>query len=142
MAAKQPRRRRLWLNDGSCVRLRPTFPDHVWSYDFVFTPGGPSPSSKVRLASVPMRILGQRLQAAEALAGPPSLATTVATIFVLRIGPVACPQTLHGSPERNLFAFQSDRQNPTPLVTVSALGGVALGRAWQISGRDRLGNSL
>ena len=32
---KQPKRRRLWLNDGSCVRLRPQHIDHVWSYDFV-----------------------------------------------------------------------------------------------------------
>ncbi len=32
---KQPRRGRLWLNDGSCVRLRPERKDHVWSYDFV-----------------------------------------------------------------------------------------------------------
>ena len=32
---KQPKRRRLWLADGSCVRLRPTHKDHVWSYDFV-----------------------------------------------------------------------------------------------------------
>jgi transposase InsO family protein len=32
---KQPKRRRLWLNDGSCVRRRPEHPDHVWSYDFV-----------------------------------------------------------------------------------------------------------
>lgn len=32
---KQPRRKRLWFNDGSCVRLRPEHPDHVWSYDFV-----------------------------------------------------------------------------------------------------------
>jgi transposase InsO family protein len=32
---KQPRRSRLWLNDGSCVRLRPEHPNHVWSYDFV-----------------------------------------------------------------------------------------------------------
>jgi len=32
---KQPKRRRLWLNDGSCVRLRPRYPDHVWSYDFM-----------------------------------------------------------------------------------------------------------
>jgi putative transposase len=32
---RQPRRRRLWLNDGSCVRLRPQHKDHVWSYDFV-----------------------------------------------------------------------------------------------------------
>ena len=28
-------RGRLWLNDGSCVRLRPTHRNHVWSYDFV-----------------------------------------------------------------------------------------------------------
>ncbi|WP_342111327.1 IS3 family transposase [Methylobacterium sp. SI9] len=32
---RQPKRSRLWLNDGSCVRLRPERPDHVWSYDFV-----------------------------------------------------------------------------------------------------------
>jgi transposase InsO family protein len=32
---RQPKRRRLWLNDGSCVRLRPARKDHVWSYDFV-----------------------------------------------------------------------------------------------------------
>ncbi|MEJ0094560.1 MAG: IS3 family transposase [Methylocella sp.] len=33
--ARQPKRGRLWLNDGSCVRLRPQCPNHVWSYDFV-----------------------------------------------------------------------------------------------------------
>ena len=33
--AKQPKRARLWFNDGSCVRLRPEYPGHVWSYDFV-----------------------------------------------------------------------------------------------------------
>ena len=32
---KQPRRARLWLNDGSCIRLRPERPKHVWAYDFV-----------------------------------------------------------------------------------------------------------
>ncbi len=33
--AKQPKRGRLWLNDGSCIRLRPEHRNHVWSYDFV-----------------------------------------------------------------------------------------------------------
>jgi transposase InsO family protein len=32
---KQPKRGRLWFNDGSCIRLRPEHKDHVWSYDFV-----------------------------------------------------------------------------------------------------------
>lgn len=32
---RQPKRGRLWLNDGSCIRLRPLRKDHVWSYDFV-----------------------------------------------------------------------------------------------------------
>ena len=32
---RQPRRKRLWLNDGSCLRLRPEHKNHVWSYDFV-----------------------------------------------------------------------------------------------------------
>ena len=33
--SKQPKKGRLWLNDGSCIRLRPEYRDHVWSYDFV-----------------------------------------------------------------------------------------------------------
>lgn len=32
---KQPKRGRIWLNDGSCVRHRPMHKDHVWAYDFV-----------------------------------------------------------------------------------------------------------
>ena len=32
---KQPKRGRLWLNDGSCIRLRPEHKNHVWAYDFV-----------------------------------------------------------------------------------------------------------
>jgi len=31
---RQPKRGRLWLNNGSCIRLRPQRRDHVWSYDF------------------------------------------------------------------------------------------------------------
>jgi putative transposase len=33
--SKQPKRGRLWLNDGSCIRLKAERPNHVWSYDFV-----------------------------------------------------------------------------------------------------------
>ena len=32
---KQPKRSRLWLNDGSCISLRAEHKDHVWSYDFM-----------------------------------------------------------------------------------------------------------
>jgi putative transposase len=32
---RQPKRGRLWLADGSCIRLRPKYANHVWSYDFV-----------------------------------------------------------------------------------------------------------
>ncbi len=32
---KQPKRGRLWLNAGSCVRLRPQHANDVWAYDFV-----------------------------------------------------------------------------------------------------------
>ena len=32
---KRPKRGRVWLNDGSCIRLRPLRKDHVWAYDFV-----------------------------------------------------------------------------------------------------------
>lgn len=32
---KQPKRKRLWLNESSCIRLKPEYQNHVWSYDFV-----------------------------------------------------------------------------------------------------------
>ena len=32
---RQRKKGRLWLNDGSCVQLRPEHQNHVWSYDFV-----------------------------------------------------------------------------------------------------------
>ena len=32
---RQPKRARSWLNDASCIRLRPQHPGHLWSYDFV-----------------------------------------------------------------------------------------------------------
>jgi len=32
---KQPKRGRLWLNDGSCIMRRPEYRNHVWTYDFV-----------------------------------------------------------------------------------------------------------
>ena len=35
VSAKQPKRGRLYLNDGSCIRLRPCWRNHEWSYDFV-----------------------------------------------------------------------------------------------------------
>jgi len=34
--ARQPKRSRMWFNDGSCIRLRPEHRNHVWAYDFVF----------------------------------------------------------------------------------------------------------
>ncbi len=33
--SRQPKRGRLRLTDGSCIRLRPAHRNHVWSYDFV-----------------------------------------------------------------------------------------------------------
>lgn len=39
---RQPKRRRLWFNDGSCIRLRPRHKNHVWSYDFVLERTGDS----------------------------------------------------------------------------------------------------
>jgi putative transposase len=35
VSQKQPKRGRLWLADGSCIRLRPQYKDHIWSYDFM-----------------------------------------------------------------------------------------------------------
>ena len=35
MPHKHPKRGRLWLTDGSCIRRRPAYRHHVWAYDFV-----------------------------------------------------------------------------------------------------------
>ena len=45
---KQAKRRRLWFNDGSCIRLRSTHKNHVWTYDFV---------AIVTSRGVPLRLL-------------------------------------------------------------------------------------
>lgn len=47
---RQPKRGRLWLNDGSCIRLKAERPDHVWSYDFV--EGRTHDGRKIRLLNV------------------------------------------------------------------------------------------
>jgi len=47
---RQPKRRRLWLGDGSCIRLRPQWKDHVWSYDFV--EGRTSDGRKLRFLNI------------------------------------------------------------------------------------------
>ena len=47
---RQPKRRRLWLADGSCVRLRPERANHVWSYDIVFD--RTSDGQKLRILNV------------------------------------------------------------------------------------------
>ena len=47
---RQPKRRRLWLNDGSCIRLRAERPNHVWSYDFV--DGRTSDGRKLRFLNI------------------------------------------------------------------------------------------
>jgi len=46
---RQPKRGRLWLNDGSCIRLRPEYPGHVWAYAFV----GDAPTTDVSSESSP-----------------------------------------------------------------------------------------
>ncbi len=46
----QPKRSRFWLNDGSCVRLRPEHPNPVWSYDVV--EGRPHDGQKFRMPDV------------------------------------------------------------------------------------------
>ncbi len=35
MPQKHPKRGRLWLYDGSCIRPRPEYSGHVWAYDLV-----------------------------------------------------------------------------------------------------------
>ncbi len=32
---RQPKRKRLWLTDGSCIRKRAKYPNHIWSYDIL-----------------------------------------------------------------------------------------------------------
>ena len=71
--AKQPKRGRLWLNDGSCMRLRPAHRNHVWSWDFVFirTDDGRSMKLMVVMAEFTRECLAihvaRRIRAGDAL---------------------------------------------------------------------------
>jgi hypothetical protein len=47
VSQKHRPRSRLWLNDGSCVRLRPLYRNHVWSFDFVQTQTHDGPSFRI-----------------------------------------------------------------------------------------------
>jgi hypothetical protein len=53
---RQPKRGRLWLTDGSCIRLRPAYRDHVWSYEFMMTRTGDG--RPLRLLTVMMSTAG------------------------------------------------------------------------------------
>ena len=48
MPQKQPKRKRMWLTDGSCIRLRPERKNHVRSYEVAL---------KVTIYSPVLRIL-------------------------------------------------------------------------------------
>ena len=52
---KQPKRSRLWLNEGACIRLRPEYKDHVWSYDFVIDRTANGRAFKILNRAVPGR---------------------------------------------------------------------------------------
>ena len=58
--ARRPKRWRLWLNDGSCVRLRPERADHMWAYDFV--EDRTRDGRKIRLLNSPKPRRGLRLE--------------------------------------------------------------------------------
>lgn len=81
--ARQPKRGRLWLNDGSCIRLRPERADHVWAYDFV--EDRTRDGRKLRLLNVVDEFtreclairVGRRLKAADVI-------DVLADLFILR----------------------------------------------------------
>ena len=84
---KQPKRGRLWLNDGSCIRLRPEYPSHVWAYDFV--EGRTHDGRKFRILAIideasrecVALLVARRIRSADVLA-------ILAQLFILR-GPPA-----------------------------------------------------
>jgi transposase InsO family protein len=93
---KQPKRGRLWLNDGSCIRLRPEYPGHVWSYDFV--EGRTHDGRKFRILSIIDEAsreclalpVARRLRSEDVLAA-------LAELFVTRGPPAHIAASLPGS---------------------------------------------
>jgi transposase InsO family protein len=81
--ARQPKRGRFWLNDGSCIRLRPEQVNHVWAYDFV--EGRTRDGRKLRMLNVVDEFsreclairVGRRLKAADVI-------DVLADLFILR----------------------------------------------------------
>jgi hypothetical protein len=109
--AKQPKNGRLWLADGSCIRLRAEWPNHVWSYDFVEdrTPEG----KKYRMLNIideftheclAIRI-DRRLKSIDVIDIPPDL-------FILRGVPAIFVQTMVRSLSRRPFRSGSRQSGP------------------------------
>ena len=67
VAQKQRKKGRLWLSDGSCVRLRPERPNHVWSYDFVQARTHDGRTDRT-LDNEPWCAIGSRAMASDAFA--------------------------------------------------------------------------
>lgn len=95
MPRKQPERGWLWLNDGSCIRLRPEYPCHVWFYDFVG--GRTHDDRKFRILSVIDEASRECLAppVARKLRGEDVLAV-LAELFI-RLGPPAHIRPHNGS---------------------------------------------
>jgi putative transposase len=92
---KQPKRARLWLTDGSCIRLRPEYPGRVWAYDFV--EARTHDSRKFRILTIideasrecPAVVVARQLKHKDWLAA-------LAELFVAR-GPPACIRLSNGT---------------------------------------------
>jgi transposase InsO family protein len=94
--SKQPKKGRLWLNDGSCVRLRPERANHVWSYDFV--EGRTHNGRKFRMLNVIDEFTRERL----AIRVDRKLRSTdvieiLSDLFILRIRAMSVPTTVPSS---------------------------------------------
>ena len=88
---KQPKRGRLWLSDGSCIRLRPEHKDHVWSYDCVTARTSDGRAFKMltiidEFTRECLAILVERRITSE------DVINQRYTLFLLRGVPVTCPQ--------------------------------------------------
>ena len=80
---EQPKRGRLWLTDGSCIRLRPEHRNHVWSYDFVEdrTHEGRSIACSTSLMSSRTRAWRSGLRASSR---PSDVIDVLSDLFILR----------------------------------------------------------
>ena len=121
--SRQPKRARLWLNDGSCIRLRPSWKNPVWSYDFVED----RTNDRQRRSSVRNATAGIPAEGRQAVSDACRARRVQSRVSGDRRRPTPPQRRCHGLPGGSLCPAWRARSHPVPLSSIAAQSTVGQG---------------